>query len=176
MATNEERGSSELAMTSVSYAATRLTYQSPGGFDETRRCFDPEVPFVDSLITKDLVHRGASWSEVDNVVSESVGPTGFVALSRIDQGSLFSLNGQSVYATLYLVGNPIIARRVAAFDPAATLYAPFRVVVYENSAGVHVGYDEPSSVFQSLGSSGINDIALDLDKKIKTSVEESCWR
>ena len=174
MTTDKMKNSNEIAMTSVSYTATRLTYKSSGSFDDTRSRFDLEVPALDPSITKDLVRRGAQWSEVDDVVSETVGPTGFVALSRIDQGSLFSLNGQPVHATLYLVGNPIIARQVAAFDPAATLYAPFRAVVYQNSAGVFVAYDEPSSVFQSLSSTGIDDIAHDLDVRIKTSAERSC--
>ena len=174
MTANSTTNFNGLAMTSVSYPAIRISYRSNTGFDETRFRFDREVPLLDPSVTKDLVRRGASWSEVNDVVNETAGPTGFVTISRIDQGSLFRLSGEALSATLYLIGNPIIARRVAALDVAATLYAPFRVVVYENAAGVYVAYDEPSSVFRSLGSSGIDGIALELSQRIKSSVETSC--
>jgi hypothetical protein len=50
---------------------------------------------------------------------------------------------------------------------------PFRVAVYGDATGVHVAYDKPSSVFASLGSSGIDVIAAELDDKIRTVVEAS---
>ena len=76
--------------------------------------------------------------------------------------------------TLYLVGNPIIARRITAFEPAAVLYAPFRVAVYRDANGAHIAYDQPSSVLRSLGSPDVDAIAVELDQMIRTVVEEAC--
>jgi uncharacterized protein (DUF302 family) len=107
-------------------------------------------------------------------VDRSVGPTGFAAVARVDQGALFSLNGDQLDATLYLVGNPVIARRITALRQEAVLYAPFRVAVYRDTTGVHIAYDQPSSVFKSLGSPGVDAIAIELDEMIRTAVVESC--
>ena len=107
-------------------------------------------------------------------VDARVGPTGLVALARLDQGALLSLQGELLEATLYLVGNPIVARKVTHHEPAGALYAPFRVAIYRDATGVHIAYDQPSSVFASLGSSGIDSIASELDDKIGSVAEASC--
>jgi uncharacterized protein (DUF302 family) len=161
-------------MTETTYRAVRLTYDSNLDFNETRARFDERVPAFESATSIELVVGGASWSEVQAAVDARVGPTGLVTLSRLDQGALLSLEGEPLEATLYLVGNPIIAREVTRHEPAAALYAPFRVAVYRDTTGVHIAYDKPSSIFASLGSSGIDAIAVELDDKIRTVVESSC--
>ncbi len=162
-------------MTTISYQATRVIHDSAVDFEETRRRFDDQVPFLDPLLTLRLVLDEATWRDVEALVNRTVGETGFVALGRLDQGSLFSLGGDPIRATLYLVGNPVIARKILAVEPAAGLYAPFRVAVYRDAMGAHVAYDQPSSVFASFGSHTIDAIASELDEKIRNSVETSCW-
>jgi len=155
------------------YTAVRLTYDSPLDFEQTRARFDERVPAFDPAISAQLVTDDASWPQVQAAVDERVGPTGLVALARLDQGALLSLGGEPLEATLYLVGNPVLARQVIGFDTAAALYAPFRVAICRDSTGVHVAYDTPSSVFASLGSAGVDAIAVELDEMIRTVVEES---
>src|SRR5262249_52018921 len=140
----------------------------------TRARFEERVPAFESATSIELVLREASWPEVQAAVDARVGPTGLVDLARLDQGALLSLEGEPLEATLYLVGNPIIARDVTRHDPPATLYAPFRVAIYRDAAGAHLVYDTPSSVLASLGSSSIDVIAAELDDKIRTVVESSC--
>jgi hypothetical protein len=48
------------------------------------------------------------------------------------------------------------------------------VAVYRATTGVHITYDKPFSIFASLGSSGIDVIAVELDDKVRTVVESSC--
>ena len=155
------------------YTAVRVTYESPLDFEQTRARFDERVPAFDPAVAAQLVIDGASWPEVQAAVAGRAGPTGLVALARVDQGALLSLSGEPLEATLYLVGNPVLARQVIGFDTAAALYAPFRVAIYRDSTGVCVAYDKPSSVFASLGSPGVDAIAAELDEKIRTVVEES---
>jgi uncharacterized protein (DUF302 family) len=161
-------------MIETTYRAVRLTYDSNLDFNETRARFDERVPAFEGATSIELVLGGAPWSKVQAAVDARAGPTGLVALSRLDQGALLSLEGEPLEATLYLVGNPIIAREVTRHEPAAALYAPFRVAVYRDTTGVHIAYDKPSSIFASLGSSGIDVIAVELDDKIRTVVESSC--
>lgn len=161
-------------MMKINYEAERVTHDSARDFTTTRMRFDTLVPAWDNDTSVELVLAEAAWSEVEAAVSARAGPTELVALTRLDQGRLLSLSGEPLEATLYLVGNPILARQVLHHDPAAALYAPFRIAVYRDTAGVHIAYDTPSSVFASIGSPEINAIAAELDDKIRTAVEESC--
>jgi hypothetical protein len=161
-------------VSTIDYQAARLVYDSAVDFDQTRRRFDEEVPLLDPLLTLHLVLNAATWRDVEVLVERSVGQSDFVALARLDQGVLFSLSGDQLQATLYLIGNPLIAREILAVEPAAALYAPFRLAVYQDPSGVHIAYDQPSSVFASFGSLAIDAIALELDEKIRSSAETYC--
>jgi uncharacterized protein (DUF302 family) len=153
----------------------RITYQSSHDFVTTRARLDEQIPLLDPLVSLDLVMRDASWAEVESTVAAYLGPTGFVALARLDQGALLSLNGEPIGATRYLVGNPLLARRVLKADPAAALYAPFGVAVFADHVGdTHISYDRPSSLFASLGSKDIDEIGRDLDDKIGQAVRSTC--
>jgi uncharacterized protein (DUF302 family) len=159
---------------STTYNAIRLTYDSPDDFAETRARFDEQVPLLEPTVALGLVVAGASWDEVEQAITPKQGPTGLMALARLDQGALMSLSGQPIEATLYLVGNPLIARQVIGDSAAGALYAPFRVAVFADAAGVHIAYDQPSTVFASLRSSAIDQIAVDLDGKVKAAAEAAC--
>jgi hypothetical protein len=161
-------------MTETSYMAVRITYDSYREFTETRAPLDERVPVFEGAASMELVLEGASWPKVEAALDSRVGPAGPVALARLDQGALLSLQSEPLEATLHLVGNPIVAREVTHHEPAAAPYAPFRVAVYRDATGVHIACDQPSSVFASLGSSGIDVIGAQLDDKIRTAVESSC--
>jgi uncharacterized protein (DUF302 family) len=160
--------------TTTTYAAARITIDSGHDFGTTRARFDECVPLFDQTIALGLVARGASWSEVETEIGELIGPTGFVALSRLDQGALMSLHGESVDTTQYLVGNPLIARRIIGLNRTAALHAPFPLAIYRDDQGVHVAYIQPSSSFGSLGSADIDLIAKELDAMILGTVEQVC--
>jgi uncharacterized protein (DUF302 family) len=160
--------------TTTTYAAARITIDSDHDFGTTRARFDECVPLFDQTIALGLVARGASWSEVETDIGQLIGPTGFVALSRLDQGALMSLHGKPVDATQYLVGNPLIARRIIGLNRTAALHAPFPLAVYRDDQGVHVAYIQPSSSFGSLGSADIDLIAKELDAMILGTVEQVC--
>jgi hypothetical protein len=70
------------------------------------------IPLLDPSVTGDLVIFQPAWSEVETAITPILGPTGFLAVSRIDQGALMSLRGPALRATQYLVGNPLIATKV----------------------------------------------------------------
>ncbi len=153
----------------------RITYQSSYDFETTRTRLDERIPLLDPLVSLDLVLRAVSWDEVESTISPYFGPTGFVALARLDQGALLSLSGEPLGATRYLVGNPLLARRVLSADPAAALYAPFGVAVFADHAGdAHVSYDHPSSLFATFGSKEITDIGRELDDRIRSAVVSAC--
>jgi uncharacterized protein (DUF302 family) len=161
--------------TDAEHHTLRITYQSMHDFETTRAHLDEQIPLLDPLVSLDLVLRNASWAEVEFTVGAFLGSTGFVALARLDQGALLSLNGERLGGTRYLVGNPLLARRVLSADPAAALYAPFGVAVFaDHIGGTQVSYDQPSSLFASSGSKEIDEIGRELDDKIAQAVASAC--
>jgi hypothetical protein len=91
---------------------TVVTFDSRSDFEATRTRFDERVPLLDPSVTLSLVNSQAAWSEVEAAITQTLGPTGFLAVSRVDQGALMSLRGTALHATQYLVGNPLIATEV----------------------------------------------------------------
>src|SRR5258708_29854480 len=142
------------------YTATRITYASAHGFAETRARLEERVPLFDQTVALELVLSGATWAAVEAAVNDRVGPDGLVALARLDQGALVSLSGRPLEATLYLVGNPLVARDVTHLAPAAALYAPFRVPAFSDAAGGPLASDRPSTVLAPLGPEALTTTAV----------------
>ena len=74
----------------------------------------------------------------------------------------------------YLVGNPLFAIQMTQHDIRASLYAPLRVLIYENEAGkTCVEYDKPSSLFGQFGNAKVTDVATMLDLKLEQLVAKA---
>ena len=76
-----------------------------------------------------------SWEQAVQIVEQQLGPSGFTILSKIEPGALLRLSGKPTRATQYAIGNPLLAIQMIEHAPEAALYAPLRLVVYENRAG-----------------------------------------
>ena len=69
------------------------------------------------------------------------------------------------------MGNPLIALQMTQHDIRASLYAPLRVLIYEDESGkTWLGYDKPSSLFGQFGNDRIIPIAVTLDRKLDALV------
>jgi uncharacterized protein (DUF302 family) len=151
-----------------------VTFDSRSDFESTRARFDERVPLLEPSVTANLVISQPAWSEVEATITSTLGPSGFLAVSRLDQGALMSLRGTALHATQYLVGNPLIATEVIGSVRGASLFAPFQAAVYADQRGVHVSYMLPSSLFISLDDHGVAAIGERLDVKMEDIVAEVC--
>ena len=80
------------------------------------------------------------------------GPSGFMLFGTQNHGQLLRLAGQKRKAVQYVVGNPLIALQMTQHDIRASLYAPLRVLIYEDESGkTWLEYDRPSSLFGQFG-------------------------
>jgi uncharacterized protein (DUF302 family) len=155
-------------------ALTVVTFDSRSDFEATRARFDERVPLLDPNVTLSLVKSRAAWPEVEAAITQGLGPSGFAAVTRVDQGALMSLRGTSLHATQYLVGNPLIATEVIGSVRAGSLFAPFPAAIYADGNGVHVSYMLPSSLFASVDDRQVAAIGAQLDDKIEDTVAEVC--
>ena len=88
-----------------------------------------------------------------------------------DHGALLRLAGQQRKAIQYVVGNPLFALQMTQHDIRASLYAPLRVLIYENDQGkTCVEYDRPSSLFGQFNDDRIAPTAAMLDRKLEALV------
>ena len=84
------------------------------------------------------------------------------------------LAGQKKKAIQYLLGNPLFAIQMTQHDIRAGLYAPLRVLIYENEhRKTYVEYDQPSSLFGQFGNPKVTEVATMLDRKMEQLVAKA---
>jgi hypothetical protein len=85
-----------------------------------------------------------------------------------DHGGLLRVVGRSRKAVQYEIGNPLTATGMTQLELPAALYAPLRVLLYENEAGRAVfEYDRPSSLFGQFGDERVTAVGRELDAKLE---------
>ena len=125
--------------------------------------FDPDV-------YKSLAASGDT-KEAKAKIEAMAGPSGFMLFSTNDHGSLLRIAGQKRKAVQYVVGNPLFALQMTQHDIRASLYAPLRVLIYQDEKGkTCLEYDKPSSLFGQFGDSRITPTATMLDRKMEALV------
>jgi uncharacterized protein (DUF302 family) len=103
------------------------------------------------------------------------GPSGFMLFRTSDHGALLRLVGrEKKRAVQYLVGNPLFAIQMTQHDIRAGLYAPLRVLLYEDEEGkTCVEYDKPSSLFGQFANTKVTTVAAMLDRKLEQLVADA---
>jgi uncharacterized protein (DUF302 family) len=142
-------------------------------FDKVTQAFEEQLGRFDPEIYKAL-DGGEGPEKVKARIQAMVGPSGFMLFKTSDHGALLRLAGQKKKAIQYLVGNPLFALQMTQHDIRASLYAPLRVLIYENgNAQTCVEYDKPSSLFGQFGNSKVTEFAESLDQKLAQLVAKA---
>jgi uncharacterized protein (DUF302 family) len=85
-----------------------------------------------------------------------------------DHGSLLEIVGKPRVAYQYEIGNQITASRMTRHDIRAALYAPLRIILYEDGQGRAVfEYDKPSSLFGQFGDEQVTKVGRELDEELE---------
>ena len=120
------------------------------------------------------LQSGADAEAVRARIDAMAGSSGFMLFSTQNHGALLRLARQQRKAVQYVVGNPLFALQMTQHDIRASLYAPLRVLIYENEERkTCVEYDRPSSLFGQFGNAGVTDVATMLDRKLEQLVAEA---
>jgi uncharacterized protein (DUF302 family) len=94
--------------------------------------------------------------------------------SVLDHGAALNMLGARRNAKQYLIGNPLTAIQMSQHDIRAALYAPLRVLVYEQRPGrTIVEYDQPSSLFGQFGREDVTQVASTLDTKLERVIAQA---
>jgi uncharacterized protein (DUF302 family) len=139
-------------------------------FEEVARTFEQQLGTFYPDVRK-AATEGGDTEAAKAKIAAMAGPSGFMLFGTQDHGALLRLAGQKRKAIQYVVGNPLIALQMTQHDIRASLYAPLRVLLYENADGkTCIEYDKPSSLFGQFGNAEIDAVAAMLDRKLEALV------
>jgi Domain of unknown function DUF302 len=137
-------------------------------FAEVEAALEGAIPPLDSAIRAALIkgdERGAKQLERGSEL--------FIFLKR-DHGELLQITGTPRKAVQYEIGNPLTATRMTRHALPAALYAPLRVVLYENaSGGATFEYDKPSSFFGQFGDEQVTAVGRELDAELERALRHA---
>jgi uncharacterized protein (DUF302 family) len=155
-------------VTHITVEHVRVVADRP--FDKVIQAFEEQLGQFDPEVYKSL-STGVDADKVRARIEAMAGPSGFMLFRTSDHGALLRLAGQKKKAIQYLVGNPLFALQMTQHDIRASLYAPLRVLIYENEQGKPcVEYDKPSSLFGQFGNAKVTEVATMLDRKLEQLV------
>ncbi len=156
-----------------------ITAASRRDFATTVRAFESRLGTFDPEAVKPLSSPNPDVESVRSKLEAMAGSSGFMRFGPVRaMGELLPLVGKPVVrANQYLVGNPLFAVQMIQYHPGAGLYAPLRILIREDEAGVtHFEYDLPSSLFGQFQDERITKIALMLDRKLEDLVTAAIGR
>ena len=108
-----------------------------------------------------------SFEQTVDAFKMAVSKGGMMVMSTVDQGNMLKMTGLEMKGTLFLVGNPNVGKQVFEHNPAAGLYLPLRVYIYQGSDGkTYLSHDKPSIVLKPFNNSSIDQTAGMLDQKL----------
>ena len=116
-------------------------------FEAVRDALVKDVPALDPQLVKLLT--GAKAAQIEE--RRAAGPKLWLFETR-DHGALVAAEGHANKAIQFEIGNPLTAESITRHLLAAGLYAPLRIVLYEDEQGIAIfEYDLPSSLFSQFG-------------------------
>jgi uncharacterized protein (DUF302 family) len=108
-----------------------------------------------------------SFEQTVDAFKMAVSKGGMMVMSTVDQGNMLKMTGLELKGTLFLIGNPTVGKQVFEHNPAAGLYLPLRVYIYQGSDGkAYLSYDKPSVVLKPFNNPSIDQTAGMLDQKL----------
>jgi uncharacterized protein (DUF302 family) len=151
------------SITSRTIAVEHVRIASERPFAEVRRKLEETVPKLDAEITSAL----RSGDQKRATEYEQNGPKLSIFIER-DHGALLQIAGHRRNALQYEIGNPLTASKMTRHQLSAALYAPLRVVLFEDEQGRGVfEYDKPSSFFGQSGDQHVTEVGRYLDTALE---------
>ena len=155
---------SKASVAARTIAVEHIRISSDRPFVEVRRKLEATVPRLDTEIAE-VLRSGNQKGAKDY---EENGPKLSIFGER-DHGALLQIAGGRRNALQYDIGNPLTASKMTRHRLPAALYAPLRVVLFEDDHGRGVfEYDKPSSFFGQYGDERVTEVGLYLDAALET--------
>jgi uncharacterized protein (DUF302 family) len=141
-----------------------IRIDSDKSYEEVRRALEKLPKFDDRfralLQDGEIVRLRAELKRIQ-------GDAGLVIFSVATHGDWLQIISGKRLAAQYVIGNVLVSTQMTQHKLAAGLYAPLKVILYENEAGTATfEYDLPSTLFGQYGNESVTAVAKELDQKI----------
>jgi uncharacterized protein (DUF302 family) len=148
------------------FVVDHIRWTTAKPFDKVRADFERQIGKFDASAYQ-LLAAGGNAEATRSKIEAMAGPSGLMLFAMHDHGALLKIVGLKRQALQYIVGNPLFAIEMTQHAIGASLYAPLRVLLYENDEGqVCVEYDLPSSLFGQFDDDKVSQVAVSLDQKL----------
>lgn len=138
-----------------------VVMESTKAFDEVCRAIEARIPPLDLEIPDSVL--AVPTDRLRQRLEAT--PDLSIFLSR-DHGRLLRLYGDDCKAVQYEIGNPLTATMMTRYQRAVGLYAPLRVILYEEEGTTRIEYDLPSSLFGQFGDDRVTAVGRELDVEL----------
>ena len=161
-------------MSLATFASQTITVEhikisSERAFAEVRQRLESTLPKLDASIS-DVLRSGDQKRATE---FDENGPKLSIFEQR-DHGSLLQIFCGRRNALQYEIGNPLTASKMTRYKLSAALYAPLRVVLFEDDRGKGVfEYDKPSSFFGQFGDERVTEVGRYLDVELETALRKA---
>lgn len=136
-------------------------------FEQVTKNFEAQLGKYDRAALAPGHAANTNLEELRKQIEGMAGPSGFMLFDWFDHGRLLTLFGKMTRAIQFVIGNPLFALQMTQHNTAAGLYAPLRVLVYQDGGGkTCVEYDSAASLFGQFGDARITKVAAMLDNKL----------
>jgi uncharacterized protein (DUF302 family) len=157
------------AVTSRKITVEHVRISSDRPFAEVRDKLERVLPPLDIGIRDALMsgdqERAKDW--------EDNGPK-LAIFGERDHGALLQIAGARRNALQYEIGNPLTATKMSRHKLPAALYAPLRVVLFEDDRGKGIfEYDRPSSLFGQFGDERVTEVGRYLDAALEAALRNA---
>ena len=155
----------------------RLSLVSSRPFSEVVAVIEAAVGHPDMREFGQYINAARTWHELEQVVQNAIGPSGFMEFTRFNLGQILEKErGADARKILRLVvGNPLIMKQMAERVPDAGSYAPVTILVDERADGVHLSYDLMTSFLASYGNVAALEVARSVDTKVEAMRREAAY-
>ena len=159
-------------MSETSFSVKHIQITTDRPFGQVKAAFEQRLGLFDWVVYQELA-EGGNPEATKAKIAAMAGPSGFMLFRTSDHGSLLRIVGQEKKAIQYLLGNPLFAIEMTRHALGAALYAPLRVLIYEDGGQTFIEYDQPSSLFGQFGNRQVDEMATKLDHKLADLVAEA---
>jgi uncharacterized protein (DUF302 family) len=168
MLTGMEAAMADSTITSRVLQIEHVKIDSTKTFVEVAAALESAIPQLDPAILAALNDGSEQRAKELERGSEL-----FIFLKR-DHGALLQVTGRPRKALQYEIGNPLTATTMTRREMPAALYAPLRVVLYENAAGRAIfEYDKPSTLFGQFGDEQVTAVGRALDAELERALRRA---
>jgi uncharacterized protein (DUF302 family) len=143
-------------------------FSSQRNFDDVVAAFEAATGPGDGKTFQSIVDQTTSANDFTDRIRNAEGSSGFILFLKVEHGRSLARMGIGGRATMYTIGNPLIAQTMIRHNIKVGLNVPVRILIYEDAVTKtgHIEYDLPSSLMARLNHEQITAAAKLLDDKL----------